>query len=68
MKDRKGNEVKVGSIITMTVYRTEGGWAEPMIVECEVLKINGKHFDAKVISTGYVNTNIPERSIKRVIR
>ena len=68
MKDRRGNTVNVGSIITMTVYKTEGGWAEPMIVECEVLKIDGSHFDAKVISTGYINKNIPERSIKKVIK
>lgn len=68
MKDRKGNPVNVGSIITMTVWRTEGGWAEPLIEECEVLKIYGKHFDAKVIRTGYVNTNIEENKIKKVIR
>lgn len=68
MKDRKGNPVNVGSIITMTVWRTEGGWGEPMTVECKVLKINGKYFDAEVLSTGYVNKNIPERSIKRLVK
>ena len=68
MKDRKGNPVNVGSIITMTLWHTAGGWAEKMVEECEVLKIDGKHFDAKVISTGYINKNIPEKSIKRVVR
>jgi hypothetical protein len=68
MKDRKGNPVKVGNIILMTVYSTERGWAEPIQEKCKVLKIDGHYFDAEVLSTGYVNHNISERSIKKVIK
>ena len=68
MKDRKGNIVNVGDTIIMTVYRTEGGWAEPIQEKCKVLKIDCNTFDAEVISTGYVNKNIPARSIKRVVK
>jgi hypothetical protein len=67
MKDRKGNPVKVGDIILMTVYRTEGGWAEPIQEKCKVLKINGHCFDAEVLSTGYINRNISERNIKKAV-
>ena len=68
MKDRKGNSVKVGNIILMTVYSTERGWVEPIQEECKVLKIDGHYFDAEVLSTGYVNYNISERCIKKVIK
>ena len=68
MKDRKGNSVEVGNIVLMTVYSTERGWVEPIQEKCKVLKINGHYFDAEVLSTGYVNYNISERSIKKVIK